>query len=288
MATITPLNPLATHDPAASLSQNIFWKRVWNVALATSVIAFTALGVFAIALTTTLWPAHLPIVTIMVLAGGLPASSGLIKKLWDKAEYYQKEAVYDELLKKGVEAISTEELPSILKSLGFSSNADDSVKKTLLSRYNFLKDPVKALRNSAEIGEEVELFVDDKVLSVRPADYQISKVDFDDPKQVAIFEALQARQLKQQRQLQIAALTHLKAAYILHLIQKPEDMRTYQDFVKLTAENLSQHLIAHQAGDPSAHVLAKAGGQTYTRDQILATSTAELAKQIFGLKLNWF
>jgi len=285
--TTTPLNPYATHDPAANLSQNVFYKRLYTVALVATTVGIAALAIFAIAYTSTFWPAHLTLVTLIVLAGGLPTSSWALKGLWNKMNYYKKEAAFDEKLKRGVEEISTDNLSSKINELGFSSSASDSVQKNLLSRYHLLEETVKKFKSEAEIGDEIELYMDGKVRTIRPAEYRISEVDFENPEEAKIFDTLQRRQYKREKLLYSAAVVHLKAAYLLHLIQKPEDKRDFEEFVKLPSSPI-QHIIAQIAGDPTAYTIAKAAGKVFKRDQILNTSAAKLSSQIFGLKRNWY
>lgn len=285
---MTTLNPLGLHDPVKSLNNHTFYSRVWTVTLAVSIVAFTTLGVGAIALTSALWPVHLPVVTIFVLAGALPASASLVTKIWNQADTHKKEAAYDRALKGEWEQIQTEDLPRLTKKLGFSSSADPDVQKSLLARYRLLEKQKESSLSQSAPKEEVALWIDKKLYTVNPSDYQISKVDFEDPKEVKIFNALSEYQLRRDQLTHTAALCHLKGAYLLHLMQEPQDTRSLRDFVTLTTGNPLHHRIAEQAGDPSAHVMAKSDKKTYTKHQVLGTKTHTLAKELFGLRTNWF
>ena len=283
------LHPIATYDPAAQYRTNVFWSRVWKVALITSIVAFTALAVAAVGLTSTLWPSHLPIVTLMVLAGGLPLSSGIVSRLWSKADLCSRESKYDLMLQKNMEALPDGEISSRLKSLGINSTADQAVQKRLITRHELLEQESQKSLELSKLDDEVTVYVDKSIRRVNQRDYQIAKVNFQDPDQVEIFEALQNKQISAQRALHDAALQHLKAAYMLHLIQSPQDQRNLIEFVRLTSANPLQHMIAMNAGDPSADVVAVTDSRNYTHKEILATSTDRLAKQIFGTKIRrWF
>jgi len=89
------LNPFVTYDPAIMQKSNTRWKAVCLVAAPVTAVAFTALATTAIIYTTIHFPIHLPTVSILVFAAGMPTSFRAFKYLWDKKDHYAQESSID-------------------------------------------------------------------------------------------------------------------------------------------------------------------------------------------------
>ena len=117
----------------------------------------------------------------------------------------------------------------------------------------------------------------------------IKNVDFDKSGEKEIFDSLQALAVKRQDLRREAALFHLKAAYVLRLIENPREQKNLSDFSQVTTEYYLRQLVSYDCGDRSALAIIKTKeGIIYTRNGLLQRSTTQIAREIFGLSNPWF
>lgn len=269
------LNKFVTYDPEVMHTSNTRWCRFWQVVALISAIAFTALATFAIVYTTMHFPIHLPTVSIIVFAAGMPTSFQIFSRLWDKKEYYAKEAAIDKkLIEFSKKFTSTE-----TKYNGVELHPDFNQKKlsSLLARCAYYEL------------EAMNFFKDFMKMTLQLPVKFLKDVDFSDKKSVEEFDKLQALRIDIYNTSIKGAISAIKAAYCLHLSKYPHDTRLITDFFKIKQLDYTERLVARSFGDSSSEVIISTPEKDYTAFEILDLSSKgikRLMEEIFEPELK--
>lgn len=266
-------------------SENFFWKRVWQVALVVSVIAFSALAVSLFLATSSIYPNHLPVFTALFLIAGLPLSNKVVVYLWEKAYSYEEKEFYQIKHKSLMEQNTKEKIFEKLRTLRVTpENAlEPSIQSDYCEHLLMKKESEKAEKIYQSVFNQkkhVNLFVDGRLQKTDREALRISKIDFNDPNQKKLFNALQSQQKKALGFLFDAALNKLKAAFFLHRIKSPKDKRIFEDFIRPGfSNNPLQHMTAFACDDPTAQSFSFAEhNNSLTYKEILNLSYPQLLK----------
>jgi len=254
------LNPFVTYDPAVMQKSNTRWKAVWLVAALVTAVAFTALATAAIIYTTLHFPIHLPTVSILVFAAGMPTSFRAFKYLWDKKDLYAQEASIDAQLIQHIQA----------------NTQGDPKLKSVQARYDYYRS------EKTRFEKKAKNFLED--LKPKP----LAEVDFNDRKEVKQFE----KQVKQQGAAKIcehkATLCHLKSAYFLHLMDNSYENRPMSNFFQFAPIDPFTRYLAMEHGDKTADILLKTPSRNYTQADLLRKSPEQLKREVFEGKRSFF
>ena len=272
------LHPLVTYDPQAMYRSNLRWSRVWQIAALITAIAFIALATFSVIYTTAFFPVHLPTVSILVFAAGMPTSFRAFKYLWDKKDLYAHEAAVDQKLIQYSKNYQDE--PSLLSKISELKVTPGATEighlRSVYARYEyFLGEMQRYLTHYNEYIEEIGL-------------KEIDSINFSDKKEIAAFKNLQKKQALAQKCFEKAALCNLQAAYFLHLIQNPFEHRPLAAFFEFFPVSYKKRLIAKDFGDQSAEIFLKTAKRSYTRTDLFNKSTHQLRREIFEGKQPWW
>lgn len=252
------LNAFVTYNPEVMHTSNTRWSRFWQVAALITAIAFTALATFAIVYTTMHFPIHLPTVSILVFAAGMPTSFQIFARMWDKKEAYAHEAAIDKkLIEYSKKFTSTDQSFN-----GMALPADFNQQKlaSLLARYQYFAD------------ESMQYFQEYIDLFTRLPSKQVIDVDFSDKKAVEDYRQLYGMRVKVVNLASEAAMAAIKAAYLLHLAKNPYDNRPISHFFKLNNIDCKERLVAKMFRDGSADILISTPEKSYTPMDILEIS----------------
>ncbi|NGX37001.1 MAG: hypothetical protein K1000chlam2_00149 [Chlamydiae bacterium] len=288
MATMA-INPLITYDPITSQTSNSRWSKAWTLAALTTAVAFTALAVAAILVTTAYWPIHLPIVSIIFVTAGLPTSFSMFKSLWDKSQACFDNAKVDSDLISQMNTNKKANKPDIslqLQNLHVKPGIKASRLEPILARYHYFKNLQKEGAEKANkifTDALVKVRVGEHIHEIDPKKYTIDQVNFSKPTEIALFRALQIRREEGQDLRRSAAIFNLKAAYLLKVMESPYDQRKLAKYYELVEAPYPEALISQDAGDKSTQVLVKAPKKNYTTQDLLNKEASALSKEIFGL-----
>ncbi|MDN3506619.1 MAG: hypothetical protein P0S96_05265 [Simkaniaceae bacterium] len=255
------LNPFVTYDPAVMQKSNTRWKAVWLVAALVTAVAFTALATAAIIYTTVHFPIHLPTVSILVFAAGMPTSFRAFKYLWDKKDHFAQEASIDAQLIKHMQANTT----------------GDPKLKSVQARYKYFQaEKMRWKTFSQELLDEIK--------TPQP----LADVNFKDAKAIKKFEKQATKQELAKMGLYKAALAHLKSAYFLHLMDNPYENRPTAEFFEFAIVDPQARLLAKGNGDKTAETFLKTSSRCYTEADLLRKTPEQLKREIFSGKTGWF
>lgn len=286
------LNPFSTYDASSMQKSNDRWSRVWLIAALVTAVAFTALAVATILYTTVNLPTHLPTVSILVFAVGMPTSFKAFKRLWDKKDHYSQEALIDRHLIHNLE----NQKKSFLKN---SNNSQSKIQYTIP-----LKDQISKLGISCDLSNEKaihpllarftyfqgkkEKHKENEAALLEGKMRPLEKVKFHLKKSLKKLDEKQMQQVRSLEERQQAAMSQITSAYFLHLMQNPYETKKLSEFFTNFSANSSQRLVAKATGDSSWDLLIKTDKKSYSIDDVLGAKPAKLAKEIFQGKMGFF
>ncbi len=285
------LHPIVAHDPKAHMISSRRWSKVWTVATLVTAVAFIALAAFAVGYAALFLEAELPIITLVALLALYP-SSQVVQYPWDKACAHDEEAKIDQIMIEKMKDLNPQKISEKLKNLKIKPGIEPEKLKSVMARYEYSlkleKDNIQealSVNLNANATDKVPLSVKGKTIKISPADYSLEKIDFKKSTAVVIFQALQLSRWDQEIMHNNAAMYHLKAAYLLKLMENPYETRDIESFGSYRNLALPYRLISKEHSDPGAMtIFVGANKKGYNTDDILKKNTQQLAKEIFGLK----
>lgn len=270
------LNPFSTYDAHSMQKSNDRWSRVWLVAALVTAAVFTALAVATILYTTVNLPTHLPTVSILVFAVGMPTSFKAFKRLWDKKDHYSQEALIDRHLIQNIETQNKSPLKDQVSKLGVSyDSSNEKAIYPLLARFTYSQG-----KKEGHMKAETALLEG----KMRP----LEKVKFHIKKSLKKLDEKQLQQVRALEERQQAAMSQITSAFFLHLIENPYETRKLSEFFTNFSANSSQRLVAKATGDSSWDLLIKTDKKSYSIDDVLGAKPAKLAREIFQGRTGWF
>lgn len=276
-------------DPQEHSVKNIFWSRIWTVAMYTTMVAFTALAVSAAALTLIYAEPYFPLTLAAIMFVGLQWSTGVLQWMYSKSEHYAEKAAKIEKILVKYKQLNEKKIDEKLASLGITKKDIVRLKnhpsslRFLIARFEAFKEIQSLLEKTAEDCTKPTRFKtkETKIVEIRPEN--INAVEHG----VSNFRDAQEILEKRETFLQQAAICNLQAAYVLKILQNPYEKEQSEHFEELYGDSFV-HIIAGYYQNPSAHdmILTKKDKRIFTRDQIRAMDTVKLAQEIYGFKKN--
>jgi hypothetical protein len=253
------LNPYVTYDPAVMQTSNTRWSYVWLVAAAVTVVAVIAIAASAYIYTTLYFPLQIPLVSIILLAGGTSIYP-ICQHFVDNKEFYEAEAKIDSHMVKLMETptVQDPQLHSVEARCKFFQSEKDRFKQRAEKHLEKVSQP------------------------------NFSKVDLSDRKQVKEYCKQLKKREKARTDMGKAALSQLKAAYFLYLMENPYDSRNLGEFFSFNPLDATARLAAKSQGDKSAVELIRTSSRSYTTEDLLKKSLDQLKQEIFEGKRSFF
>jgi hypothetical protein len=200
-----------------------------------------------------------------------------------------KDSTYCGKLIDQINLIEETELPAQLEKLGVKPGIEIRKLEPIFARYCIVK---KEQENAASLvwlkcgHERIKLTLPlgkNKDKEVTLKDYHTANLNWSKAEDLSIAKDLRELYLGKTEFIQRAARKNLEAAYLLKLMQSPDETREFKQFVEISPFSADASLIQKAMGDPTASIIAKTATKQYTAEELFNKNTTELAREVFEL-----
>jgi hypothetical protein len=298
MSTSVSWHPYVAHnteDPCCG--GNRFWELVWKTAAIASIVALTALSLVAVVFAAMESPLMVPLVIAVILCVNLPAILQIYQYCMTKAEEYGNTVEFNNKIVAKMNALPADlsQLRALVEGFGVTtsglSDQDLTTLKPAIAIAQVKSDRVTewAAEVQKEFGKDTficELEGKEVTIDQRHVPY-LSAIDPDNTAAIETQGAVLARIVEHDKAENVGLIKKIQAAYCLHVLQAPHDLRPLSDFCSVyNMGSLQARLLVKERGDPSYNIFVKTKGQApqaYTTDDIKQWSLAQIAETLFQL-----
>lgn len=277
------LHEWVTFDAAKAAKSAGRWEIFWNVVEKITLVAFVAIGTAAMVLTTVYTPEQLPFAALLTYLIALPESNQIL--VWMRGK--QEQNGYERrLAEKILDRQNTLDLPKVkkkLKELHIKQGITKSKLTPLVARYlafeKIAKESAKYVTSS--LSGKVKLLIDGDTIEIDPKRYQVNQVDYGNDRERKIFQALTQWRANLIEVMEEAAYTKIQAAYALHLMENPRNLRPLSHFVERIRTPIHHRALATRFQDMTADAVARSKNRSWTTSEIFQADPAVLKSTMF-------